>query len=323
MHQQSAFPVCLQAAGRGSRTLWLQQFSFRDKTLQSQPELSRGGAELVLKAVPRAPAEPWADGEVALSWNSSSPASAAVPNECGLSCDATVVSAAASCRFRAPTPHNALCFPLGFPSRGSWPQALLPCVVPHSFLLGEHPACPRFLCRAEFLPRGILPSSHTISSHQLWLQTTVTAQHWHRQRNSTFAHSLLRWPSLSEKSKTVFHSGAVLYCPSSWNMWGMMWGTNQNYLAKALMRSLQFGVLTVSLSGQPHQSPALVIKSLSLFQPCQFIIAQEFGFLGEPGAGSGQCWRLHRRALVLGTLVIWFVHSTSTLHVESRGEGSL
>lgn len=168
-------------------------------------------------------------------------------------------SAGVSSCFRAPPPHTLpFVSSLRFPLHGSWPVHA--CVVPHSFLLREHPACPRFLCRAKCLPRGILPSNHTISSHQLWLQTTVTAQHWHKERNSTFLTPCSGEPASQRKVKLCFHSGAVLHSPSTWNMWGMMWGTNQNSLAKALMRSLQFGVFAVSHT----QSPALAIKSWEL-----------------------------------------------------------
>lgn len=63
---------------------------------------------------------------------------------------------------------------------------------------------PSFFAGLNSSPEEFFPPITQISSHQLWLQTTVTAQRGHKERNSTFSPSLLRSASLSEKSKTVF-----------------------------------------------------------------------------------------------------------------------
>lgn len=136
------------------------------------------------------------------------PISTALPNKCGISFNSTIILSWCQLLFQSSiTPHNALCFlsplPVGWlVTRGVHALRSSPFLPAYGNIL----LVPSFFAGLKHLPRGILPSNHTISSHQLWLQTTVTAQHtpWHKERNSTFSHSLLRWASLSEKSKTVF-----------------------------------------------------------------------------------------------------------------------
>lgn len=163
-------------------------------------------------------------------------------------------SVKASPYFRAPAPQTMhFVSSLIFPFDGSWPEALMPCVVPHSFLLTGTS------CLSQVSLQGWIPPQRnsSLQSHKSVLISFGFRAQWlpsvgTKRGIPRFLLPCSGQPASQRKVKLCFHSGAVLYSPSTWNMWGMMWGTNQNYLAKALMKSLHLAHSLSAFEGRPH-----------------------------------------------------------------------
>lgn len=204
-----------------------------------------------------------------------------MPNACGTCFNSTMVLSESQLPFQTPSPQTMLRFLSHLPVSASWPEALMPCVVPHSFLLTGTSCLAQVSLQGRVPPQrnSSLESHNHFSSALASNHSDCPAHLLAQEGNSTLSHSLLRWASLSEKSKIVFS----LYCiVLSLNLKHVR--DRPELLGKGTHEIPAVWCAHVSLEGRHMQSPTLLLNPESLFQPCQFIIAQESGFWREPGA---------------------------------------